>query len=140
MEKLDIKYFNIEELGTWPIHLSDMEAVSEGQQKLSVHLKRERNSKIVKHAKERFKTKNNGKLFCEVCKFDFSEKYGLIGEGFIEAHHIKPISMMQPGDITRIEDFIMVCSNCHSMLHIGSNPMTHEDLKSRLNAQEKSKI
>ena len=132
MEKLDIKYFDIEELGTWPIHLTDMEAVSEGQQKLSLHLKRERNSQIVKQAKEQFKMRNNGRLFCEVCKFDFSERYGQIGEGFIEAHHKKPISKMQPGDVTRIEDFIMVCSNCHSMLHIGNECIPHEELKARL--------
>ena len=132
MEKLDIKYFDIEELGTWPIHSANMESVSEGQQKLSLHLKRERNSQIVKQAKERFKMRNNGRLFCEICKFDFSERYGEIGEGFIEAHHKKPISKMQPGDVTRIEDFILVCSNCHSMLHIGNECIAHEELKARL--------
>lgn len=138
MEKLNIKYYDIEELGIWPIYSTDMEAVSEGQQKLSLHLKRERNSQIVKQAKEYFKARNNGKLFCEVCKFDFSKKYGLIGEGFIEAHHTKPVSKMQPGDTTRIEDFIMVCSNCHSMLHVGGNYLSYEDLKSRIKVQEKS--
>lgn len=90
MEKLDIKYFEIEELGTWPIYLNDMDAINEGQQKLSLHYERERNSTIAKKAKERFKIRNNGKLFCEVCKFDFSEKYGVLGLGFIEAHHKNP--------------------------------------------------
>ena len=130
-ENTDIKYFEIEELGTWPINPSDLE-VNEGKQKLSQHLKRERNLQIVKKAKELFKRKNNGKIFCEICKFDFSERYGEIGEGFIEAHHKKPISQMKPEDITRIEDFVMVCSNCHSILHIGTDWISHEELKKKL--------
>lgn len=131
MESIDIKYFDIEELGVWPIPLSDME-VSEGELKLSQHLKRERNSKIVKLAKENFKKRNNGRIFCEVCGFDFLERYGEIGDGFIEAHHKKPVSKMKSGDITRIDDFVMVCSNCHSMLHIGKEWISHEELKSML--------
>lgn len=132
MENIDIKYYDIEELGTWPIYLSDIEAVSEGEQKLSQHLKRERNLTIVRKAKERFRERNNGRLFCEICKFDFSERYGEIGEGFIEAHHKKPISKMKTGDLTKIEDFIMVCSNCHRMIHTGNDCMTPEELKLRL--------
>lgn len=131
MENTDIKYFDIEDLGIWPIYLSDIE-VSEGEQKLSQHLKRERSSKIVKVAKEFFKKRNNGRVFCEVCEFDFSKRYGTIGDDFIEAHHKKPISKMEIGDITRIDDFIMVCSNCHSMLHISKQEISPDDLKLRL--------
>lgn len=128
MENIDIKYFDIEELGTWPIHLADIE-VKEGEQKLSRHLIRERNSKIVKSAKELFKIRHNGRVFCEICNFDFSRKYGEVGKDFIEAHHKKPISKMDLDDVTRIEDFIMVCSNCHSMLHRGTDWLSHEELK-----------
>ncbi len=27
----------------------------------------------------------HGRLYCEVCKFDFEKKYGVIGKDFIEA-------------------------------------------------------
>ena len=40
------------------------------------------------------------------------------------------------GDVTKIEDFIMVCSNCHSMLHVGKDWITHEQLKEILIAQQ----
>ena len=132
MENIDIKYYKIEELGTWPIHVSNVE-VSEGEQKIAQHLERERNLKIVKLAKELFRNRHNGEVFCEVCGFDFCETYGDLGEGFIEAHHKKPISQMVSGDLTKIEDFIMVCSNCHSMLHTGNEWISHEELKIRLN-------
>ncbi len=128
MENIDIKYIDIEELGTWPIHQAKF-LVREGALTLSQHLIRERNSKIVKIAKQHFKERHNGRVFCEVCAFDFSEKYGNMGDGFIEAHHKKPISRMDPEDTTTIDDFVMVCSNCHSMLHTGNEWISHEALK-----------
>ena len=131
MENTDIKYFEIEEIGIWPIHTESVE-VSEGEIKILQHLKRERDTRIVKLAKERFKKKHDGNVFCEVCGFNFSAKYGALGEDYIEAHHKKPISKMSLGDVTKIEDLIMVCSNCHSMLHIGSEWISHEELKLRI--------
>lgn len=136
MENIDIKYFDIENLGIWPIHKNELQ-VNEGNQKLSLHLMRERNSQIVKLAKKLFKQKNEGKVFCEICKFDFMAKYGDIGESYIEAHHKKPISKMKAEDVTRIDDFIMVCSNCHSMLHIGKEGISYEDLILRIKDNER---
>lgn len=131
MENIDIKYIDIEELGIWPISITDMQ-VSEGELKLSHHLKRERNAKIVKLAKQRFKERHGGRIFCEICGFDFFEKYGNIGTDFIEAHHKTPISKMSPDSITSIDDFLMVCSNCHSMLHTGTEWLTPEDLSAAI--------
>ena len=56
-------------------------------------------------------------MFCEICGFSFVDKYGDIGKDFIEAHHIKPVSEMKEGESTNINDLVMVCSNCHSMIH-----------------------
>jgi 5-methylcytosine-specific restriction protein A len=81
-----------------------------------IHLHRERNSKVVKLAKERFKNKF-GKLFCQICDFDFSQKYGSLGEDFIEGHHTIAVSSMNPNHQTKPEDIALVCANCHRMLH-----------------------
>ncbi|MBR3752860.1 MAG: HNH endonuclease [Ruminiclostridium sp.] len=132
MENTDIKYFDIEELGIWPITSIDL-AVHEGDQILSHHLRRERNSQIVKLAKDHFKRKNNGRIFCEICEFDFSKTYGALGAGFIEAHHKTPIAKMNTTDVTTIDDFVMVCSNCHSMLHKGERWISCDELKQLLN-------
>lgn len=134
MENIDIKYIDIEELGTWPISTTDIQ-FSEGELKFSQHLVRERNSKIVKLAKQRFKESHDGRIYCEICGFDFLEKYGDIGTDFIEAHHKKPVSKMVSGDFTTINDFIMVCSNCHSMLHIGKEWISHNELKLRVQSE-----
>ncbi|PEE73604.1 hypothetical protein COM81_27770 [Priestia megaterium] len=94
----------------------DDEGFPEGKLKLKQHLVRERNPEVIKLAKERF-LQLYGKLFCEVCGFDFKEHYGNLGEGYIEGHHTKPVSEMAENEQTKVEDIAFVCANCHRMLH-----------------------
>ncbi|MFE4120080.1 HNH endonuclease [Priestia sp. YIM B13486] len=94
----------------------DDEGFPEGKLKLKQHLVRERTPEVIKLAKERF-LQLHGKLFCEVCEFDFKEHYGNLGEGYIEGHHTKPVSEMAENEQTKVEDIALVCANCHRMLH-----------------------
>ncbi|MBK7093207.1 MAG: HNH endonuclease [bacterium] len=66
--------------------------------------------------------KKVGELRCDVCDFSFTEKYGELGAGYIEAHHTVPVSSIRGKHKTRILDISLVCSNCHRMLH-RSKPM-----------------
>lgn len=81
-----------------------------------MHKFRERNSKVAQLAKQHFKDKH-GRIFCQVCEFDFEKEYGEIGEDFIEAHHTIPVSEMKSGHKTKIDDLAMLCPNCHRMAH-----------------------
>lgn len=54
---------------------------------------------------------------CMACGESFAEKYGEIGDGFIELHHLKPISTYQRKRKTSVHEVRVVCSNCHRMLH-----------------------
>lgn len=109
---------NLEEYSDLEIYKSEQsESYLEGQEKLVQHKIYERNAKLINDAKNNFMNEHNGKLFCEICKFDFSDYYGEIGKCFIEAHHKKPVSQMKAGDETKVEDLVMVCSNCHRMIH-----------------------
>lgn len=101
----------------------------EGKRVERVHISRERNSKVVKLAKAEFKRKY-GKLFCEICNFDFEKKYGKSGEDFIEAHHTIPISQILEEQVeTKIEDLIMTCSNCHKIIHRQRPWLTIKEMK-----------
>ena len=67
---------------------------------------------------------------CSICGFDFEAKYGELGKGFIEVHHIVPIS--QRGGtyvLNPITDLIPVCSNCHSMIHRHREMISIHDLR-----------
>lgn len=103
----------------------------EGRISLRVHKVRERDPKIKKKAIEIF-IKQNGSIYCEVCNFSFEEKYGDLGKGFIEVHHLKPISEYDENEITFIENLKLVCSNCHRMIHRGDSLDLFFKLKEKL--------
>lgn len=89
----------------------------EGRTAYRKHKTRERNPIVIKKAKERFMKINNSRLYCEACGFDFYKVYGERGKDFIEGHHAKLVSELSDGDKTRVEDIVMLCSNCHRMVH-----------------------
>ncbi len=91
----------------------DVISAEEGRVMYKLHKYKERNSSIVRLKKEA----NKINLVCEVCGFDFAQKYGDLGIGFIECHHTKPVAELTMDAKTRIEDLALVCSNCHRMLH-----------------------
>ncbi len=64
---------------------------------------------------------------CFICSFNFEEKYGLHGKGFVEMHHLIPIS--EGKRISKIKDLVPVCSNCHRMLHKGNITFNIDDIK-----------
>lgn len=99
----------------------------EGKKALRQHVVRERNCEVIKKAKENYK-KRNGKLKCEICNFDFESEYGEIGEDFIEGHHLVPVSQMPQGYITKPEEILLVCSNCHRMLHRSKTWLSRETM------------
>ena len=103
----------------------------EGNEKIIEHRTRERNNKIAKLAKEKYKAKY-GNLNCQVCGFNFEEKYGEIGKDFIEAHHIVPLSELDFEQNTTVDDFILLCSNCHKMIHRKKPWLSVDELKKLL--------
>jgi len=93
----------------------DETSFPEGREVYRLHRMRERNEKVVNLAKKR-RLKTDPLLHCEVCGFSFFQVYGELGKNFIEAHHSVPLSMVGDRE-TKIDDIVLVCSNCHKMLH-----------------------
>ncbi|HHQ4705639.1 HNH endonuclease [Aeromonas hydrophila] len=85
-----------------------------------------RNKKLVLDAKKTYGYN------CQICDFNFEEKYGELGFEFIECHHINPLSERDLDLPTTIEDVRVVCSNCHKMLHKTSPALHPLKLKSLL--------
>lgn len=55
---------------------------------------------------------------CNICGFDFKKTYGELGDGYIEVHHIVPLSDQdEEAVVDPATDLISVCANCHRMLH-----------------------
>jgi len=102
----------------FPDDLEDPDATEfpEGALLYRAHLRRERNRQLVAKAKAAAKRRSPD-LSCEICSFSFVQRYGELGEDFIECHHTIPVSSMKPGDKTRLKDVALLCSNCHRMVH-----------------------
>lgn len=90
----------------------------EGAEKFVLHRAAERDPAI-RMLKLKAFLKEHGKLFCEICGFNFEETYGQIGKGLIEVHHLLPISQMEPNHKTTIDELMCICSNCHFAVHNG---------------------
>lgn len=56
---------------------------------------------------------------CRVCGMVFEKKYREIGRGYIEAHHIRPLSSIKGKRVAYdpLKDFTVLCANCHRMVH-----------------------
>lgn len=136
--KMDI-FYSVEGKGHWGLRnftptiknidiTDDDSGFPEGKKRLKQHVVRERDPRVIKKAKDMFK-KKNGKIYCEICGFDYESVYGEIGKDYIEGHHIKPVSELEENEITKVEDIVLVCANCHRMLHRKRPWLTKEKLK-----------
>jgi 5-methylcytosine-specific restriction protein A len=76
-------------------------------------------------------------LTCKGCGTNFRQTYGVWGDGFIHVHHKNPVSGGK--QIVRPEtDLIVVCANCHSMIHRKKNQLLTIEEVQQLVAQNRS--
>jgi hypothetical protein len=112
--------------------LDEEESFPEGKEKYRIHKAKERNQKLIALKKQKAFSQNPN-MPCEICQFSFKLKYGEIGDKFIEAHHVSPISQLTEEVETKLDDLILVCANCHKILHRKRPWLTIEEFKKILN-------
>jgi 5-methylcytosine-specific restriction protein A len=105
----------------------DIAEAEEGRVVTTLHRGYERNIGIVKPKKARTLALL-GRLACEACGFDFAERYGQRGEGFIECHHTRPLHALKRGEKTKARDLRLLCANCHRMVHATRQWLSFEEL------------
>ena len=110
---------------------ADIAEAFEGQLLTRMHLTRERNRALIRKKREAV-LRETGRLACEACGFDFNATYGSHGTGFIEVHHILPLHTLKPGSRTRLQDLVVLCANCHRMVHARVRWLTLLQLKELL--------
>jgi predicted HNH restriction endonuclease len=70
-------------------------------------------------------------LSCFGCGFNFEKYYGEYAKGYIQIHHVKPVSEL--GGTVKINpetDLIPLCANCHAIVHRKrKQTLSLEDLK-----------
>lgn len=90
----------------------------EGEQKLILHKSIERNQKF-RNQKVALFLEEHGKIFCELCLFNFIETYSFLVTDIIEVHHIIPLASLSKKTKINLTDLMLLCSNCHFSIHQG---------------------
>lgn len=91
----------------------------EGEPIYRIHLDRERNKELREAAIENYKARH-GKIRCEICKFSFEETYGEMGKDLIEVHHVVSLASRDGSTLTRVDELMLICANCHFVIHAGN--------------------
>jgi 5-methylcytosine-specific restriction enzyme A len=104
------------------INADDIELAGfEGQERKRFVQHRRREDSMRRHKIEDAFAKA-GKLVCEVpkCEFDFAKRYGPLGTGYAQVHHLVPLHRApKTGRKVTLKDLAIVCANCHAMIHAG---------------------
>ena len=75
---------------------------------------------------------NAGRLPCGVCGFDYSERYGALGSGYAQVHHLARLSDRSAPTRTSLADLIVVCASCHAIIHRGGACREPEEVRTAL--------
>jgi 5-methylcytosine-specific restriction protein A len=66
-----------------------------------------------------------------VCAFDFEAAYGGRGREYIEVHHTLPLHASGETK-TKLSDLVLLCANCHRMVHRSAPWLTPDALRALL--------
>lgn len=126
------------QLPAWDVAFVDDVDFREGALLAARHFRRERSPKLRKQKVAQFLAAHS-RLFCEICGFDFEDFYGPHGAGYIECHHTVPLHVS--GETrTRLADLILLCSNCHRMIHYRSHWLTPQELLEHIGHVERMPV
>jgi len=117
------------ELDSLPGELTDGAPLVEGATCQVTVNAYERSREAVRRCKEHHGT------VCVICGFDFGAVYGAEFEGFIHAHHLRPVSEAGGAYVVDpIHDLRPVCPNCHAVIHHGGQLRDIEEVRQLLAA------
>ena len=75
-----------------------------------------------------------------MCDLKFEDRYGQFSRGYMQVHHIMPLSQIPGHEIYKVNPstaLVAVCPNCHAMLHHHPDkPCTVETLKQEMEKAE----
>lgn len=114
-----------------PVAIDDEDAeAQEGRLLQRRHFVRERDKSLRAEKVAHF-LKTHSTVHCEVCGFDFESFYGARGQEYIEVHHTLPLHASGERK-TQLKDLILLCANCHRMIHRSAPWLTPDGLRTLL--------
>ncbi len=124
--------FQLEQLPTEEM-FNNEQALREGKVVI-VHV-----DKYERNRKARAKCIEHFGISCQACGFDFHMAYGKMAEGYIQVHHVRPLSdVRKEYKVDPVKYLIPLCANCHCTVHLSNPAMTIAALKRLIKKAERS--
>jgi 5-methylcytosine-specific restriction enzyme A len=119
LERLWAAHLETSSLGA--VFTDDEISAFEGEERIAFVRHRRREQKLRTAKLTQARQQSDGKLRCEVlgCGFDFEKVYAELGKDFAHVHHLKPLAERSSPSETSLTDLVVVCANCHAMIHRG---------------------
>lgn len=109
---------------TWPDELNSGHAFIEGSVRSVLVNAYERDASARRRCIEYYGES------CIVCCFNFFDFYGADAAGFIQVHHLVPLSLIgRSYRVDPIKDLRPICANCHAVVHLGGITRSIEDVR-----------
>lgn len=104
--------------------------IKEGAKKQITVNAYERNPQARALCVKHYKQKNDGKLKCEICGFDFGKTYGDMFAEKIHIHHLVEIHTIgEEYEVDATKDLIPICPNCHMIAHSKKPAYTPDEIR-----------
>ena len=117
----------------YPDEVSENDGYLEGSASRIIVNSYERNKEARRCCIEHYKSKDGGRVLCQICGFDFGRFYGSCFDGIIHVHHVREISSIgREYVVDPIHDLIPVCPNCHSAIHSRDPPYSIEEMRAKI--------
>lgn len=114
-------------LATYPDELDSTDVLTEGAARSVIVNAYERNPEARRRCIEHFGPA------CFVCGFDFARTYGVVMDGYIHVHHLKPLSEIGAQYVVDpVADLRPICPNCHGVVHSRNPPYTLDEVRDLL--------
>ncbi len=113
-----------------PVEVIDEKIVAEGELRTRTQEYRTRSRELREAAVEHYSL--DGRIMCNACDFEFALAYPKLGNGYIQIHHLRPVSYLRGEklEISRaLQNVCPLCANCHQMVHRDNPPMAISKLQ-----------
>lgn len=97
------------------------------------HRRAERSPSLAREAKRL----HGAQCQVKACGKRLGDRYGEVGEGYIEAHHLTPFAGLEgrPTELDPATDFAVVCPDCHRMIHRRKEPYSLDEVSTMIAPQ-----
>lgn len=123
----------VEEVDTHPADFPMLDVV-EGRLIETSTSRYERNPVARQVCLQYYRRLHHGRLYCEICGFDFERQYGEKFRDYIHVHHRNPLASFDgEHPVDPINELIPICPNCHAVAHQKTPPYTPAEIREMLN-------